>query len=546
MAGMIVAPEPVAVEAGARVLMAGGNAIDAAVTCAFVQMVVNPQMCGIGGYALAVVRLAGEPATRTILLDAPALAGSRVRPDMWVDRFIGMNPDGWGYFLADKVNDAGYQAICTPGTVKGLAALLERWGSVSWAQALEPAAQIAEEGFMVDSVLAYRWKMRSPYPEACSLLDYILANAEARRIYLTPDGRPYDEGMILRNPDYAWTLRRLAEAGPDDFYHGELARRMSEDIATNDGFVTAEDLAEYTLREESPAIGTYRGYTIVSSQAPHGGPTLIEALNILEGYDLPSLGHNSADYLFTVAMAMKAAFADRNRYIGDPAFDNVPVAWLTGKERAAQWRAQIDAGRSITVETLPGGSPDTTHVSVVDDAGNCVALTHSLGMSSGVITPGLGFMYNNSMINFNPIPGHRNSIAPRKGRATGMSPTIVYAGNRPVLVIGAPGANRIITGVLQVIVNIIDFGMSPEEAVQAPRFDCQGDRIVVQNRIPEYVCADVRARHPVLRAPQSYGAFGLVQVISIDPEHGGLRGASDPGGAGMALKVEGGRLGVGG
>jgi gamma-glutamyltranspeptidase/glutathione hydrolase len=198
---------------------------------------------------------------------------------------------------------------------------------------------------------------------------------------------------------------RLAEAGPDDFYHGELARRMSEDIAANDGFVTAEDLAEYTLREESPAIGTYRGYTIVSSQAPHGGPTLIEALNILEGYDLPSLGHNSADYLFTVAMAMKAAFADRNRYIGDPAFDNVPVAWLTGKERAAQWRAQIDAGRPITVEALPDGPPDTTHVSVVDDAGNCVALTHSLGMSSGVITPGLGFMYNNSMINFNPIPG---------------------------------------------------------------------------------------------------------------------------------------------
>ncbi|MBO9322142.1 MAG: gamma-glutamyltransferase, partial [Roseiflexus sp.] len=278
MAGMIVAPEPVAVEAGARVLMAGGNAIDAAVTCAFVQMVVNPQMCGIGGYALAVVRLAGEPTTHTILLDAPALAGSRVRPDMWVDRFIGMNPDGWGYFLTGKVNDAGYQAICTPGTVKGLATLLERWGNISWAQALDPAIQVAEEGFLVDSVLANRWKMRSPYPEACSLLDYILANAEARRIYLTADGRPYDEGMILRNPDYARTLRRLAEAGPDDFYHGELARRMSEDIAANDGFVTAEDLAEYTLREESPAIGTYRGYTIVSSQAPHGGPTLIEAL----------------------------------------------------------------------------------------------------------------------------------------------------------------------------------------------------------------------------------------------------------------------------
>lgn len=537
MPGMIVAPEPIAVEAGARVLMDGGNAIDAAVTCAFVQMIVNPQMCGLGGYALAIVRLAGEPAARTILLDAPALAGSRVRPDMWVDRLIAMNPDGWGYFLTGKVNDVGYQAICTPGVVKGLATLLERWGSIDWAQALEPAIRVADGGFMVDSVLANRWKTRAIYPEASSLLDYILANEEARRIYLTADGRPYDEGMILRNPDYARTLRRLADAGPDDFYHGELAHRITDDIAANDGFVTADDLAEYTLREEPPTIGVYRGYTIVSSQAPHGGPTLIEALNILEGYDLRELGHNSADYIFTAAMAMKAAFADRNRHVGDPAFDAIPIDWLTSKERAAHWRAQIDAGQPIDVAALPGGPPDTTHVSVVDAAGNCVALTHSLGMSSGVITPGLGFMYNNSMINFNPIPGHRNSIAPRKGRTTGMSPTIVYADNRPVLVIGAPGANRIITGVLQVLLNIIDFGMSPAEAVQAPRFDCQGERIVVQNRIPEYVCAEVRERHPVVRAPQSYGAFGLVQVISIDPARGGLRGASDPGGAGMALSV---------
>lgn len=537
MPGMIVAPEPIAVESGARALMNGGNAIDAAVTCAFVQMIVNPQMCGLGGYALAVVRLAGEPAARTILLDAPALAGSRVRSDMWVDRVIGMNPDGWGYFLTDKVNDVGYRAICTPGAVKGLATLLERWGSISWAQALEPAIRVAEEGFMVDSVLASRWKTRALYPEASSLLDYILANEEARRIYLTADGRPYDEGMILRNPDYARTLRRLADAGPDDFYHGELAQRIAGDITANDGFVTAEDLADYALREEPPTIGTYRGYTIVSSQAPHGGPTLIEVLNILEGYDLRELEHNSADYILTVAMAMKAAFADRNRFIGDPAFEAVPLDRLTSKERAAQWRTRIDARQPIDVEALPGGPPDTTHVSVVDAAGNCVALTHSLGMSSGVITPGLGFMYNNSMINFNPIPGHRNSIAPRKGRTTGMSPTIVYADNRPVLVLGAPGANRIITGVLQVLVNIIDFGMSPAEAVQAPRFDCQGERIVVQNRIPEYICDTVREHYPVVRAPQSYGAFGLVQVISIDPVRGGLRGASDPGGAGMALHI---------
>lgn len=537
MPSMIVAAEPVAAEAGARVLMSGGNAIDAAVTCAFVQMVVNPQMCGLGGYALATIRLPGEPAARTILLDAPALAGARATADMWEQRLIRPNPDGWGFFLEGKVNDAGYQSICSPGTVRGLATLLERYGTRPWAQVIEPAARTADEGFMVDSHLATRWKTRSPYPEGCSLLDYVLMNPEARRIYLNAEGRPYDEGERLRNPDYARTLRRLAERGPDDFYTGELAREIAEDLAANDALVTAEDLAGYAVRDEAPVTGTYRGYTVVTSQSPHGGPTLIEILNILEGYDLASLGHNSPAYILTVAMAMKAAFADRGRYIGDPRFVDVPLDLLTGKERAAQWRERIDAGQPIASDSLDVVGAGTTHVSVVDSSGMCVSLTHSLGMSSGVITPGMGFMYNNSMVNFHPLAGHRNSIAPGKGRSTGMAPTIVYRGDQPALVIGAPGASRIITGVLQVILNVLDFGMSAGEAVMAARFDCQGERIVVQNRIPEYVCEEVRRRHPVVRIPQSHGAIGLVQAITIDPASGRLAGGADTGSSGMALLV---------
>ncbi|HMP40314.1 MAG TPA: gamma-glutamyltransferase [Roseiflexaceae bacterium] len=537
MRGMIAAAEPVAAEAGARVLQQGGNAVDAAIAAAFVQMIVNPQMCGLGGYALITLRLAGEPAGRTLLLDAPALAGSRTSAAMWVDHVIRPNPDGWGYFLKGKVNDMGYQAICTPGTVRGLATILARWGTIGWAQALEPAIQVADEGFMVDSQLATRWKTRSPYPEGCSLLDYIMANAEARRIYLTSDGIPYDEGQILRNPDYARTLRHLAAHGADDFYTGELAERMISDLAANAGFVTADDLAHYQVRDEAPTLSTFHGYTIASSQAPHGGPTLAAILNILEGYDLAALGHNSAAYILLVSMAMKAAFADRNRWMGDPAADDVPTNWMISKERAAEWRALIDSGTAISVDALPHGPPSTTHVCVVDAAGNCVSLTHSLGMSSGVITPGLGFMYNNSMINFNPLPGHRNSIAPGKGRTTGMAPTIVYQNDQPILVVGAPGASRIITGVLQVILNRLVFGMSPVEAVYAARFDCQGDRIVVQNRIPEYICEEIRRTHPVVRIPQSHGAISLVQAIAIDPSNGALSGASDTGNSGMALLV---------
>jgi len=260
-------------------------------------------------------------------------------------------------------------------------------------------------------------------------------------------------------------------------------------------------------------------------------------LNILEGYDLQGLSHNSADYIYTVSMAMKAAFADRNPHLGDPEFVDAGLEPMLSKQRAAEWRQTIDRGDPIAVSLVPSESPDTTHVSVVDGQGNCVALTHSLGSSSGVITPGLGFMYNNSMVNFCPWPGHPNSIAPGKSRTTGMTPTVVYRGERPVLVIGAPGATRIITSVAQVIVNLLDFGMSVSDAVLAPRFDCQGDVIECQARIPEFVCARVRERHPIRRLPQSHGGLALVHAVALDPRTGALSGAADTGSGGMALRI---------
>lgn len=539
MPSAIVAPQPTAVEAGAKVLMRGGNAVDAAVTAAFVQAVVDPQMCGVGGYALVNLHLAGQ--SGSIGLDAPALAGSQVRPDMWEDRVIRPNPDGWGYFLQGQVNDAGYTSICTPGWVAGMAAILARWGTISWADAIAPAARVAEAGWLVSELAANRWKRKASYPEACSLLDYILSNPEARRIYLKPDGAPYDMGETIRNPDYAATLRHLAESGPDDFYRGDLARRMAADLQANGSFVTADDLATYTLREEMSVTGSYRGYTVTSAAAPHGGPTLIAMLNILEGYDLAALGHNSPDYIYLLGMAMKAAFADRNPHMADPEFNDVPQAWMISKERAAHWRAHIDAGKPIDVAFTPTGTPTTTQITTADAQGNCVSLTHSLGASSGVITPGLGFMYNNSMINFHPWAGHPNSYAPRKGRTTGMTPTIVYKrteqGDQPVLVLGAPGATRIITSVLQVMLNVLDFGMTPQEATCAPRIDAQTGPIRCHLRIPEYVLDEVRRRHPAVYIPQSHGGFGLVHAIAIDPATGAMAGGADTGGDGMALVV---------
>ena len=544
MPAAISAPQPLAVEAGAKVLMSGGNAIDAAVTAALVQSIVSPQMCGIGGYGVINLYLAAESAS--LALDAPALAGALVRDDMWVEKLIRPNPGGWGYFLEGNVNEAGYSSVCTPGAVMLYAAMLDRWGTIDFGQAADPALRIARDGFVVSDALAVAWKRSNQYWEGLSLSDYIHSNAEARRIYLRDDGETYDTGETLRNPDYAGSLRHIVEHGSDDFYHGELMERMAGDLQANGSFVTRQDFEQYRMREDASARGTYRGHAVTSSTAPHGGPTLIAILNILEGYDLAGMGHNSPEYIYTVGLAMKAAFADRNPHLADTDFEDVPLDWMMSKDRAAFWRDSIDAGRPIEPTPPPAESPHTTHLSVIDAQGNCISLTHSLGASSGVITPGLGFMYNNSMVNFNPLPGHPNSIAPGKGRTTGMTPTIVYQkasgsgdphAQAPLLVLGAPGATRIITSTLQVILNVIDFGMDIEKAVHAPRFDCQLDAISCQRRIPIWVLDEVNKRYPAVHIPYSHGGLALVHALHVDPQTGALSGAADTGNEGMAAVV---------
>ena len=541
MSGMIVAPQPEAVEQGAKVLAAGGNAFDAALACAWIQFLVDPHSCGVGGYLLLNCWL-GRAAESLPILDAPALAGARVRPEMWESLVIGPNPGGWGFQLQNRVNEDGYRSICTPGTIRGLETIHNRWCSRSWTELMQPAIELAEEGWQVSASMATRWRDKPHYYETTSLQEKLAVTPEAGRIYLKPDGTTRDAGDRLRNPDCGRTLQRLARDGPQDFYLGEMARAMTSDLEAHQSWITSEDLSRYRIRDEAPVVVTYRDLLIHTAPAPHGGTTLAAILNILEGYDLVRLGHNSPAYIHLVSMAMKAAFADRNRTLGDPHFVEVPQQWLVSKDRARQWREVIDAGKAISPSRVQTGSADTTHLSVVDRWGNRVALTHSLGTSSGVITPGLGFMYNNSMINFHPYAGHPNSILAGKGRTTGMTPTIVSREGKPVLVLGAPGATRIITAVLSVILNHIDFGMPITEAVLAPRFDCQVDAIACQARIPEGVCAEVRKKHPIQRMPVSHGGFALVHAIGIDPESGDLSGAADSGADGMALRVEDVRL----
>jgi gamma-glutamyltranspeptidase / glutathione hydrolase len=282
MPAMIVAPQPPAVEEGAKVLASGGNAFDAALACAFAQFVVDPHSCGVGGYLLMAYQPAGDKAPQGVL-DAPALAGSKVTPGMWADVVLGPNPSGWGFFLKDRVNEEGYQSICTPSMVRGLEAIHRGWCTRRWADLIAPAIRMANEGWTVGGHLASGWKRKAQFFEGSSLFDKLHVTPAAKRIYLKPDGASYEAGEQLRNPDFARTLERLAEQGSDDFYHGALAEEMAADLAAHGSWVTADDLARYTTVEGSPVVTTYRGWTIQTSPPPHGGPTLAAILNILEG-----------------------------------------------------------------------------------------------------------------------------------------------------------------------------------------------------------------------------------------------------------------------
>jgi gamma-glutamyltranspeptidase/glutathione hydrolase len=429
----------------------------------------------------------------------------------------------------------GYHSITIPGTVAGLSAALAHYGTRSWADCIAPAIPLARDGYPLTPRAAARFHAPPapghPHPMARA------THTPAARAIFTRDGHvPWMDGEVFVQTEYARTLERLAIHGPDDFYRGDLARAMAADIARHGGFVTLEDLQGYRPRHGRPLFGSYRGYTVVTDPPPSGGMTLIEMLNIVEGFDLSAMAFNGEEYIDLLARTMQWAYRDRANQLADPEFAALPVERLTSKGYAEEARRAIDRGETFTVPRWRAHETGTTHLSVVDRWGTAVALTHSLGSASGVVTDGLGFQYNNCMNCFNPVPGHVNSIAPGKARASGITPTIIMKDNRPVMIVGAPGGTRITTGVFQTILGVLDFGMSATEAVSAPRFDCQGPLIDVEARIPERVCAGLRKRgHGVEKTAAAYWAFPLVHAICIDPVTGALDGGADPRGEGMAL-----------
>lgn len=530
---MIVAPQPEAAEAGARVLMNGGNAVDAAMTAALVQGVVDPQMTGIAGFGNCQIYMPDRGVHTCI--DFHGKTPSAARPDMWLDRLIEETRDGFGFVLEGNVNDVGYQSVTTPGSLMAYSEAIREFGSYDWSDICQPAIGYAEDGFVIRPNV-YLWWASGASLGRVDVEDRLGYTQSGRELYFGADGKFKRIGERIVNTDMANSLKLIAKHGHEVFYQGEIAERIAADFEANDGLLTYEDLANYQLKWNQPLEGSYRTHRLTTNHPPGGGIMLVEMLNILEQFDLAGMAHNSSEYIKTVAEAMKAATADKEAFVGDPEFFDVPLERLASKDHAISLADRIKNGERMKVERFKAAEPaDTTHVAVIDKEGNCVTMTHSLGMPSGVITEGLGFMFNGCMGVFDPRPGRAGSIAPGKSRFSSLCPTILFDDDEPRVVLGAPGGTQIAMGVLHTLLNIVDFDMTMQEAVSAPRFSATSDIIDITNRIPDYAVDPLREKgYEVVRFPSS---FGIAAVHGIERAEGMLRGGADPGQDGVALAV---------
>ncbi len=528
---MIVTAQPEASEAGARVLMDGGNAVDAGIAAALVQGIVDPQMCGIAGFGTAQIR---TPDGKSSCIDFHGKTPLMATPDMWEDLLEGETRDGFGFLLKGNVNDFGYGAVTTPGSLLAYFEAVRDFGTWSWADVVAPSIKQADEGFLVRPHVYFFWIHGGDLGRV-DVVERLASTKTGREIYFRGDGKPKKIGERVMNPDLAETMRIIARDGVDSFYRGEIADRIEEDMIANGGLIRKADLEAYRTTHTQPLTGSYRGFDIHTCQPPGGGIMLVEMLNILENFDLASMGHNSTDYIRTVCEAMKAATSDKDNHVGDPAFIDIPD-YLTEKAYAAEIAGRINAGERMEVTRLPQGeSPHTTHVAVVDKDGMAFSMTHSLGMPSGTISDGLGFMYNGCMGVFDPRPGRTGSIAPGKSRFSSVCPTIVTRDGAPRIVIGAPGGTQIAMGVLQALLNVMDFDMSMSDAVSVPRFSSTSNAIDVTSRIPGYITDPLEAEgYEVIRSALT---FDIAAVHGIRIDDGVLTGGADPGHDGVALGV---------
>jgi gamma-glutamyltranspeptidase/glutathione hydrolase len=407
---------------------------------------------------------------------------------------------------------------------------------MDWRDICAPAIAEAEAGFVIRPHVYFWWTAGSHFGRV-NVPDRLAFSHTGRQIYFHADGSLKRVGDRVHNPDLAKTLKRNAKDAPDVDYKGEIAERIAEDFAANGGLLSYHDMETYSTTRVDPLRFSYRGYDLATNNPPGGGIMLAEMMNILENFDLAAIGHNSVEYIRVVAEAMKIATSDKDNHVGDPEFYSVPVERLTAKKYAAEAAGHIKDGVKHHVTRIGMHEPKhTTQVAVIDNDGNAVTMTHSLGMPSGVITDGLGFMYNGCMAVFDPRPGRAGSIAPGKARFSSICPTLAFRDGRLRLAIGAPGGTQIAMGVLQATLNVLDHGMTMTEAVSAPRFSATSNIIDVTNRIPRYIQHQLEAMgYEVVRNPLTFD-IAAVHGIRVTPD-GRLDGGADPGHDGVAIGV---------
>lgn len=522
--GMVASVDAMATQVGVDILKQGGNAVDAAVAVGYALAVTHPQAGNLGGGGFMLLRTKDGATTA---IDFREMAPAGATRDMFLDEQG--NPDS-------KKSLTSPLASGTPGAVAGLSLALEKYGSLPLNSVVRPAIKLAQEGFIVNDALADDLKTYG---------SEVLPHHENSKAIFWKDGEPLKKGDKLVQQDLANSLTMIAENGPDAFYKGEIARQIAQQMQQNGGLITTDDLAAYQAVERTPVSGEYRGYQIFSMPPPSsGGIHIVQILNILENFDMKKYGFGSADAIQIMAEAEKYAYADRSEYLGDPDFVNVPWQALTSKAYAKSIAGQIDINKAKpSSEIRPGKlapyeSDQTTHFSVVDKDGNAVAVTYTLNTTfgTGIVAGNTGILLNNQMDDFSAKPGvpnvyglvggEANAVGPKKRPLSSMSPTIVVKDGKTWLVTGSPGGSRIITTVLQMVVNTIDFGMNVAEATNAPRFHHQW--------LPDELRVEKGFSPDTLKLLEQKGqkvalkeAMGSTQSIMVGPD-GELYGASDP------------------
>jgi gamma-glutamyltranspeptidase / glutathione hydrolase len=518
--GMAVAMESQAVDVGLATLQKGGNAVDAAVAMGFAMAATHPFAGNLGGGGFMLIRFADG---RSTFIDFREMAPAKSSRNMYLD--------AKGELTKDSIE--GWRSSGVPGTVRGFQMAVEKYGKKSWAESLAPAIQLAR-GFPVSYALA----------ESLKGSRALGADAESKRIF-QKNGAFFDVGDTLAQPELAATLERIAKNGANEFYEGETAKRFAAEMAKHGGIISEADLKNYKAIERTPLKGKYKNYTVITAPpSSSGGIALLEMLGIIEGTKYEDAGSGSASAIHYVAEAMRLAYADRNEYVGDPAFVKVPIAGLLDPAYHARLRATIDPQKATPSSMVKPGKPagsesmETTHYSVVDSVGNAVAVTYTLngGFGNGITVPGLGFLLNNEMDDFSAKPGtpnmfglvqgENNAIQPGKRPLSSMTPTIIEKDGKLFMTAGAPGGSRISTAVLQVILNVIDFGMNVQDAIDAPRFhhQWQPDKLSLERGISPDTVAILKTRgYDVDYAP----GVVLAQVAAIVSDGGWLQGGSD-------------------